>query len=64
MTADRPDSERPPTEAEWQRKKRLAALFGEVLPEATSDDLPEVTTEVSESSSDEWLRAQVPPHHG
>lgn len=57
-------AEHPPCEPEWQRKKRLAAVFGEVIPEATTDDLPDATPEAIESSSDAWLRAQVPPHHG
>lgn len=58
MTAERP------TEPEWERKRRLAAVFGEVLPDTTTDDLPDATPEATETTSDEWLRAQVPPHHG
>jgi hypothetical protein len=44
------------------RKRRLAEVFGDVLPDQTSDDTaePESTTDRSE----EWLRRQVPPHHG
>lgn len=53
----------PAAEPEWQRQRRLAAVFGEVLPDATADDLPESTPEATEST-EEWLRAQVPPHHG
>lgn len=63
-TNEEPDSEPRASEPEWQRKKRLAAVFGDVIPEVTTDDLPEATPEAAESSSDEWLRAQVPPHHG
>ncbi|WP_278261360.1 hypothetical protein [Nocardia sp. AG03] len=39
---------------------RLARIFGDVLPETTRDERG------SEHSgdNDEWLRAQVPPHHG
>lgn len=59
MTAKRTASE-----TEWLRKKRLAAAFGDVIPDATTDDLPEPTPEETESPSDAWLRAQVPPHHG
>ncbi len=51
-------------EPEWVRRKRIAAVFGDVLPESTADDLVEQTPAKSESASDEWLRAQVPPHHG
>ena len=52
-------------ESDWERKARLARIFGDVLPESTSDDRDEPAPERSgESSSDAWLRAQVPPHHG
>ncbi|MEU4344549.1 hypothetical protein AB0H00_25340 [Nocardia sp. NPDC023852] len=37
---------------------RLAKIFGDALPETTSDDRDDGR------SSDDWLRAQVPPHHG
>ncbi len=49
-------------EADWERRRRLAAVFGDVLPESTSDDRDEKPTD--ESGTDAWLRAQVPPHHG
>ncbi|WP_200958027.1 hypothetical protein [Nocardioides sp. Soil805] len=45
-----------PTEPEWVRRKRLAAVFGDVLPEQTSDD--------ASGKGDDWYRDQVPPHHG
>ena len=51
---DKPDEDR--------RRKR-AEVFGDVLPEGTSDDQDEPDNE-RESSSDEWLRRNVPPHHG
>ncbi len=41
-------------------RARLARVFGEVLPEVTRDERdPD-----GPDSSDEWLRAQRPPHHG
>ena len=46
-----------------QRARRRAAIFGDVLPDATSDDTDESSAE-EDRSSDEWLRRQVPPHHG
>jgi hypothetical protein len=60
-TADdsRPDEAR----AEAARQKRRARVFGDVLPEATSDDRGDAWGETG-GSSDEWLRRQVPPHHG
>jgi hypothetical protein len=53
-------------ETEWQRRRRLAAVFGDVLPDTTSDERdPETTAEASsEDAGDRWLRSQVPPHHG
>lgn len=44
------------------RRRRLAEVFGDVLPEQTSDDAAEPDT--STDTSEEWLRRQVPPHHG
>lgn len=50
------------SESEWERKRRLARIFGDVLPESTSDDRDE--PDATEHGSDAWLKAQVPPHHG
>jgi hypothetical protein len=44
------------------RRRRLAEVFGDVLPEQTSDDADEPQTRAD--GSDEWLKRQVPPHHG
>ncbi len=52
------EDEKPETEQE--RKRRLAEVFGDVLPESTSDDMDEREPDTSE----EWLKRQVPPHHG
>jgi hypothetical protein len=38
-------------------------VFGEVLPEGTTDERADGWGE-REPSSDDWLRGQVPPHHG
>lgn len=46
-------------ESDWQRRKRLAAVFGDVLPETTGDERGERS-----GTSDEWYRSQRPPHHG
>ncbi|WP_310964739.1 hypothetical protein [Nocardioides terrisoli] len=56
-------TERPlsPRERE-ERRRRLARIFGESLPEQTSDDLDDPSER--NLDSDEWLRSQVPPHHG
>ena len=44
------------------RRRRLADVFGEELPEQTSDDADEPQN--PSGGSDEGLRRQVPPHHG
>lgn len=61
MTRDAPRGDRP-AETPAQRRARLAKVFGEVLPDTTRD---ERDTDVRrEPDSEEWLRSQVPPHHG
>jgi hypothetical protein len=45
------------------RRRRRAAVFGEVLPESTGDERAD-WGERAGKGSEEWLRAQVPPHHG
>jgi hypothetical protein len=59
--AGKPGDERA-GERDWERRRRLARIFGDVLPETTRDDRDEA--DVAERGSDAWLRAQVPPHHG
>lgn len=54
-----------PPEPEWKRRQRLAAIFGEVLPEQTSDERDESPAAgTGEDAGERWLREQVPPHHG
>jgi hypothetical protein len=56
--------ERParPSEGDWERRRRLAEVFGDVLPETTGDEREPGSAD--ERGTDAWLRAQVPPHHG
>ena len=63
--AERPERREPaePAEPEWQRRKRLAAVFGDVLPDTTSDERDPDAGD-AEAAGEAWLRAQVPPHHG
>ena len=56
-------------EADWERRRRLAELFGEVLPETTRDERDPETRrdrpeDGREAPGDRWLKDQVPPHHG
>lgn len=58
---------REPEEPEWKRRRRLAAIFGDVEPSVTSDerdDAPPSGGRGRESASETWLKEQVPPHHG
>jgi hypothetical protein len=45
-----------------KRRRRLAEIFGDVLPEQTRDDADEPGTRPG--GNDERLRREVPPHHG
>jgi hypothetical protein len=55
----------PRQETGWERRRRLAAVFGEALPEITSDEKdPAEQGDGSDSAGDRWLKSQVPPHHG
>jgi hypothetical protein len=52
-------------EPEWVRRRRLAAVFGDVLPEQTSDDRSAASgSSGTGGKGDDWYRDQVPPHHG
>jgi len=56
--------ERTDTDAlnEAERLRRRADVFGEVLPDRTSDERRDDEPESIETEV--WLRRQVPPHHG
>jgi len=47
-----------------ERRARLDAVFGDVLPDTTSDERDPGTRSGEDDTGDAWLRAQVPPHHG
>ena len=57
MTEDAPE------ETPEERRRRLDAVFGEVLPETTTDERDPGADDRPDASED-WLKAQVPPHHG
>jgi hypothetical protein len=60
-TPRRPSTEHE-QEPEWQRRRRLAAVFGDAGPDQTSDDAD--PREDRSGKGDDWYRDQVPPHHG
>ena len=49
-------------EPDWQRRRRLAEVFGDAVPEQTADDRD--AREDRPGKDDTWYREQVPPHHG
>jgi hypothetical protein len=52
---------------EARRRRRLAEIFGDVIPEQTSDDADESSgadRRTEDEAQEAWLRSQVPPHHG
>ncbi|WP_442939603.1 hypothetical protein [Nocardia sp. CY41] len=42
----------------------MAKIFGDTLPDTTADERDDRDDRDHVRSSDDWLRAQIPPHHG
>jgi len=62
---EQPDREPGRAEADWERRRRLAEVFGDALPDTTSDERdPDEPAQEAAKRGDTWLREQVPPHHG
>ena len=53
-----------PDPDEVSRRRRIAEVFGDVLPDTTSDERDPGSDSGPEDPRDAWYRAQVPPHHG
>jgi hypothetical protein len=51
-------------EEDEARRRRLAEVFGDVLPDTTSDERDPESADNSSTTRDDWYRDQVPPHHG
>jgi len=52
---------------EARRRRRMAEIFGDVIPEQTADDAGEdagAGRRTDEQAQEDWLKRQVPPHHG
>ena len=68
MSDRSPEQPRELTDAE--RRRRRARVFGDVLPDRTRDERgddgsgAERRSRGSDDAAEEWLRRQVPPHHG
>lgn len=61
MSAE-PDRTEPDGRERAERRRRLAEIFGDVLPEQTREDTADPQT--GDDGAEDWLRRQVPPHHG
>jgi len=57
-----PGDQLSPAERE-ARRRRLEKVFGDVLPDQTRDDADESAGDSGDATED-WLKRQVPPHHG
>jgi hypothetical protein len=53
----------PEPRAEQEAARRRAEVFGDVLPEGTRDDRDPGDPDTPDAG-EEWLRRNVPPHHG
>lgn len=57
-----------PSDAAAERRRRAAALLGDLMPEGTSDDRPDRSERdeggTSAQRRDDELMRDVPPHHG
>ena len=65
--ADGPTDDGPPDDGptDEERRRRRARVFGDVLPDSTSDDREDAGDRDGRSdASDDWFRREVPPHHG
>ncbi|MFX0576040.1 hypothetical protein [Nocardia nepalensis] len=62
MTATNSSDDPRPAQRRARDAARLARIFGDVLPETTGDERGADAD--TGSLSDDWLRSQVPPHHG
>jgi hypothetical protein len=50
------------TDPASQRRNAVNKIFGESLPDVTSDERDDRLSE-DEAAHDRWLRDNVPPHH-
>lgn len=46
------------------RRARLDRIFGEALPEVGTEEAARIRSQERDGGTDDWLRSNVPPHHG
>ncbi|MGU3292355.1 hypothetical protein [Williamsia sp. M5A3_1d] len=52
---------------EWERRRRVAEVFGDDLPAVTTDEASVSSDrdhQAARSADDRWLLDNRPPHHG
>ena len=47
-----------------EARRRRARIFGDVLPDETTDERDDGSPPADGPDRDQWLRNNVPPHHG
>ncbi len=47
-----------------RKLRQREEIFGDVLPDTTTDEAADESDGNAGGSADEWLKRQVPPHHG
>lgn len=61
-------SKEPTARERAEQRRRLAEIFGDVIPEQTADDTDQAGESAGrrteEKAQEDWLKSQVPPHHG
>nr|WP_082393510.1 hypothetical protein [Nocardia arizonensis] len=62
MSAAESSDDPRPAQRRARDAARLADIFGDALPETTSDERDPATGRGA--ADDDWYRSQVPPHHG
>ncbi|GAA1897359.1 hypothetical protein GCM10009773_26700 [Williamsia serinedens] len=64
---DSSSDDAPERETAWERRRRLAAVFGDDLPSVTSDEASLTNRDTDHgtgpSAADRWLTENRPPHH-
>lgn len=63
VTDEEPETDAAVAADDERRRQLRAKVFGDVLPESTSDDRDDLVAS-EELMRREWLKRQVPPHHG
>ncbi|GAA2052345.1 hypothetical protein GCM10009722_07210 [Williamsia deligens] len=65
--SDKHSDDAPMQESAWERRRRLARIFGDDLPSVTADEATLTKSDGDHdgagSGSERWYRENKPPHH-